>query len=218
MKRCLIVTGGRIELDFAASYLQKEHFDRLVAVDRGLEAVKALGLSPDVIVGDFDSVSPQTLAFFRRLEHIVWEVHDPVKDDTDTELAVKRAAAMGCGEIVLLGATGGRLDHLLGNIHLLFPCLQRGIQAVILDRQNRLYLIDGETRFYRSRLWGKYVSFLPLTPEVKGITLRGFFYPLTDRDIEIGTSLCISNELTEEEGSITLREGVLIAVESKDEG
>ena len=216
MKRCLIITGGPIDLGFARSYLSGEGFERVIAVDRGLNAAWALGIVPDVIVGDFDSADPAALADFRRREHIVWEVHQPEKDDTDTELAIKRAAAMGAGYIVLLGATGGRLDHLLGNIHLLYPCLQRGVEACILDPGNKLYLIDGERRFKRREVWGTYISFLPLTEEVKGITLRGFKYPLTDKDIAIGTSLCISNELAADEAVITLQDGVLIVVESRD--
>ena len=85
-----------------------------------------------------------------------------------------------------------------------------------MDPQNRLYLIDGEHTFRKDAVWGKYISFLPLTQEVKGITLKGFKYPLADRDIFIGTSLCISNELVEEEGRIMLSDGVLITVESHD--
>ncbi len=216
MKRCLILTGGRLDPAFAGSFLQKEKFNRVIAVDGGLKAAKELGLVPDVIVGDFDSVDPSVLAFYRKTEHIVWEVHQPEKDDTDTELALKRAMAMGVGEIVILGATGGRLDHMIGNIQLLYPCLQTGIRASIVDPQNRLYLIDGETLFRRDAVWGKYISFLPLTQEVRGITLKGFKYPLTNKDIRIGTSLCISNELIEEEGRITVSDGVLIAVESHD--
>ena len=216
MKRCLIITGGPIDLGFARSYLSGEGFDRVIAVDRGLNAAWALGIVPDVIVGDFDSADPAALADFRRREHIVCVVHQSETDDTDTELAIKRAAAMGAGYIVLLGATGGRLDHLLGNIHLLYPCLQRGVEACILDPGNKLYLIDGERRFKRREVWGTYISFLPLTEEVKGITLRGFKYPLTDKDIAIGTSLCISNELAADEAVITLQDGVLIVVESRD--
>lgn len=216
MKRCLILTGGRLDPAFAGSFLQKEKFNRVIAVDGGLKAAKELGLVPDVIVGDFDSVDPSVLAFYRKTEHIVWEVHQPEKDDTDTELALKRAMAMGVGEIVILGATGGRLDHMIGNIQLLYPCLQTGIRASIVDPQNRLYLIDGETLFRRDAVWGKYISFLPLTQEVRGINLKGFKYPLTNKDIRIGTSLCISNELIEEEGRITVSDGVLIAVESHD--
>lgn len=216
MKRCLILTGGRLDPAFAGSFLEKEKFDRVIAVDGGLKAAKELGLVPDVIVGDFDSVDPAVLAFFRKLEHIVWEVHQPEKDDTDTELALKRAAAMGAGEIVILGATGGRLDHMIGNIQLLYPCLQKGIRASIVDPQNRLYLIDGEKIFNKKTVWGNYISFLPFTECVSKITLKGFKYPLENKDISVGTSLCISNELAEEEGIITFSDGVLIAVESCD--
>ena len=169
-----------------------------------------------MIVVDFDTVRSEILSYYRKMEHIIWEVHQPEKDDTDTELAIKRALAMNCSHITLLGATGGRLDHMIGNIHLLFPCLQKGTYAEIVDPQNRLYLIDEEHIFRKDAVWGKYISFLPLTQEVKGITLKGFKYPLTDRDIFIGTSLCISNELVEEEGRITLSDGVLITVESHD--
>ena len=216
MKSCLILTGGRLDLSFAASFLKTEHFSRVIAVDAGLEAAEKLGLTPDIAVGDFDTVNPQVLARFRRKEHIVWDVHRPEKDDTDTELALHRAVALGCERTVLLGATGGRLDHLIGNLHLLYPCLQRGMEAFIVDPQNKAYLIDRGRTFYREQLWGKYISFLPLTEQVRGITLRGFRYPLTDRDIEIGTSLCISNELTGEEGTIQFEDGVLLVVESHD--
>lgn len=216
MKRCLIVTGGKLDLSFAGPFLKNQSFERIIAVDGGLKAVKELGLEPDVIVGDFDSVDPLVLEYYRSREHIVWDVRRPEKDETDTELAFLRAQAMGCTDLVILGATGGRIDHMLGNIHLLFPCLQKGIRASLFDGQNRIFLLDGSYTFRRQELWGKYISFLPLTERVEGITLRGFKYPLTERDIEIGTSLCLSNELEEEEGTITFREGVLIAVESHD--
>lgn len=216
MKRCLIITGGPLDLSFAAAFLEKEAFEKIIAVDSGLEGVKALGLEPDMIVGDFDSVKPEILEYYRTREHIVWDVRQPEKDETDTELALMKAQAAGCSRIAVLGATGGRLDHMLGNIHLLFPCLQTGIEAYILDSRNRLYLIDGERVFRRDETWGKYISFVPLTEKVAGITLTGFKYPLFQKDIEIGTSLCISNELWEEEGRITFTDGVLIVVESRD--
>ena len=216
MRTCLVITGGPIDLDFAGSFLRERSFHKIIAADAGLEAAKALGLVPDVIVGDLDTVEPEVLEEFKKVEYIVWEVHRPEKDETDTELALNRAMASGCGEIAVLGATGGRLDHMMGNVHLLYPCLQKGIFAYLLDKQNKVYLLDRGKDFFKETLWGKYISFLPLTQEVKGITLRGFRYPLTKKDIEIGTSLCISNELTEEEGRIEFDEGVLICVESHD--
>ena len=119
---------------------------------------------------------------------------------------------------MFLGATGGRLDHLLGNLHVLYGCLERGIEAWLVDRQNRAYLVDTGKTFRREELWGKYVSFLPYTEEVKGITLTGFRYPLNKKDIRQGVEvgLCISNELAEEEARLEFDEGILLCVESRD--
>ena len=106
MKRCLIITGGKLDLSFAGSFLEQETFDKIIAVDAGLEAVKALGLEPDMVVGDFDTVKPGILQYYRQKEHIIWDTHQPEKDETDTELALLKAQAMGCTHIVILGATG----------------------------------------------------------------------------------------------------------------
>lgn len=218
MRKGLIVTGGKLDLAFARSFFDHHKFDKVIAVDAGLNAVDALGLIPDYIVGDLDSIDPALADRYRKIPYIVWEVHKPEKNETDTELARSRAVALGCEEIVFLGATGGRIDHLIGNIHALYDCMQRGIRAQIIDEQNAICLLDEGRRFRRSELWGKYVSFLPYTEEVRGITLKGFRYPLTDKTIRRGeeVGLCISNELAEESAELSFTEGILICVESRD--
>ena len=216
MKTCLLITGGRLDITFAGDYCRKHSFDKLIAVDSGLKAVKELGLVPDMVVGDFDSVDPVILEEFKRIPYIIWDVHDPEKNETDTELALRKAAASGCTRVVILGATGGRFDHMLANVFLLYTCLQRGMDACIVDRQNKIYLIEEEHHFTKKEQWGKYISFLPLLGEIRGITLEGFKYPLEDYTLKMGSSRCISNELVEETGRIHIREGVAICVESRD--
>jgi len=218
MKSCLIVTGGTIDPEFARSWLLEESFDKVIAVDGGLAWMKPLGLVPDYAVGDFDTADPALLAEYHQIPYLVWDTHRPEKNETDTELACSRARTLGCDRIVILGATGGRLDHMLANLHTLYGCLQSGIKAWIIDPKNRICLIDGETHFHAERLWGKYVSFLPYTEEVTGITLRGFRYPLSDRTIRRGeeAGLCISNELEEQEAVITFDDGVLVCIEARD--
>jgi thiamine pyrophosphokinase len=212
----LIVTGGKMDLEFAGLYLKNQTFDKVIAVDGGLAAIKRLALVPDCIVGDFDTVSPEILEEYVNHPGITWDVHKPEKDETDTELAINTAIKIGCTEVVILGATGGRMDHCIGNIHLLYACVQQGVQGSIIDENNRITILRGSRSFHAGEVWGNYISFLPLTEEVKGITLTGFKYPLTMKDISIGTSLCISNELVEETGTITFTSGVLICVESHD--
>ncbi len=218
MKTCLIVTGGTMDLAFAGSFLKQNTFDMVVAVDGGLEHLKPLGLLPDAVVGDFDTVSPDVLAEYRKMEQVAWEIHQPEKDETDTELAIETAIGMGALSITILGGTGGRIDHMLANIHLRAGRLERGISASMVDGQNRLYILDGETTFYRDRVHGKYLSFIPLTERVEGITLTGFKYPLNGKTITIGreAGLCVSNELVEETGCISFDSGLLICVESGD--
>lgn len=218
MKSCLILTGGKLDLAFARSFLEKEKFDRVIAVDAGLEAADALGIVPDYVVGDFDTVSGPVTERYRKLPFIVWEQHKPEKNETDTELARSRALALGCTKIVFLGATGGRMDHMLGNLDALCACMECGVEAYLIDRQNKVCLLDGGKTFYREALWGKYVSFLPYTEEVRGITLEGFKYPLHGRDIRRGSEvgLCISNELAGDSAVLSFREGILICVESRD--
>lgn len=218
MKHGLIITGGSINLAFAGSFLKEQGnaFDSVIAVDAGLRAVHALGLKPDAIVGDFDTIEPEILEKYKVRGDIAWEIHQPEKDETDTELAILTAIRMGCKTLTILGATGGRMDHGLGNIQLLYLCLSNGIEAYILDPQNRIYLLDKGRLFNKTVLWGKYISFLPFSWEVKGITLEGFKYPLCKKDIAVGTSLCISNELIEEEARLSFSSGILICVESHD--
>lgn len=218
MKTCLIVTGGKLDLAFAQSFLKTNKIDKIIAVDGGLAFAEALGLVPDYIVGDFDTVHNDVIERFRTIPYIVWEKHKPEKNETDTELARSRAMTLGCGRIIFLGATGGRLDHMLGNIHALYSCMQSGMEAWIVDAQNRIYLLDEGKIFKRKDTFGTYISFLPYTEEVHGITLKGFKYPLDKKTIRRGeeVGLCISNELHEDTAELTFQDGILICVESKD--
>lgn len=218
MRACLIVTGGRLDLAFARSFLEKEKFYKVIAVDGGLEAVKALGLTPDYVVGDFDTVDGEVLKEFQKVPYIVWESHRPEKNETDTELARNRALTLACDRIVFLGATGGRVDHMLGNLHLLYGCMEREVEAWIVDAWNKVYLVDQSRAFVRDQLWGKYVSFLPYTERVEGITLKGFKYPLDKKNIKRGeeAGLCISNEVKDEVGILEFEEGILVCVEARD--
>lgn len=218
MKKGLVITGGKLDIAFAQLFLKQYAFDTLIAVDAGLAWVDALGLVPDYVVGDLDTANSRLIAKYKELPFIVWEVHQPKKNETDTELARSRALTIGCEEIAFLGATGGRADHTLGNIHILYACMQKGVDAYLVDEQNKIYLLDEGKTFCQGTVWGNYISFLPYTETVTGITLQGFKYPLNQRDIRRGeeVGLCISNELAEQKAVLTFDTGILVCVESHD--
>ena len=219
---CLIITGGNLNLDFAEQFLKHRSYGCVIAVDGGLEAAAALGVCPDEIVGDLDTVNPALFDSYRRKPGIELEIHRPEKDETDTDLAVRSALRAGFHTAHVLGATGGRLDHELSNIHLMRAAKDAGLFMEIYDAKNRIFLLtpdDEEHSFFlKDRIYGKYVSFLPLTETVLGITLDGFKYLLHNKDISIleDPSLCVSNEIPGERAKITFRKGILICVESRD--
>ena len=121
-------------------------------------------------------------------------------------------------EIVILGATGGRMDHFLANVNILMKPLKNGIKSYIIDKYNKIYLIDSEETIERKSLWGKYISFQPLTEKVKNVWLKGFKYTLAGKELTIGESLTISNEMADSESKavVSFDSGVLIVIESHD--
>lgn len=222
MKTCLLISGGPLDLSFASDFLKERKYDYLVAADAGFSACLKLGLHPNLLVGDFDTFGREAIEAYLRDPEYQIDIHQPEKDETDTELAFRRIREAGFTEVDVLGALGGRIDHEISNIHLLVHERKKGLHINCYDVKNRIYILDSESRneyhFSRNSQYGTYVSFLPITESVKGITLTGFKYPLKDKDISIleNPSLCVSNEVQEEEAVISIREGILICVESKD--
>lgn len=210
LKRVIICSGGDLG-DWALPYL--DNGDYLIGADKGAYYLAERGLRMDAALGDFDSVTEDQLRLIEKHSSGVSPV-DPVdKNYTDTELAFRHALELLPRHIVILGATGSRLDHTLANVHLLAEALRQGVQACIIDRSNRITLTDKVTTVARSDY--DQVSLLPLSPEVKGITLTGFRYPLRNATLRIGQSLGISNVLAGETGRIEVGEGLLLVIESR---
>lgn len=212
--RVILVSGGMIEETFALTVLQTTSYDKLIGIDRGVAFLRKHAVMPDLIVGDFDSLDEAVLEYFEGKVPI--RSFLPEKDYTDTEIGVRAAIELGASEIVILGATGSRVDHVLGNIQTLMVALEHNVDAYILDAHNRIRLVSKEKKLKKEHMFGDYVSLLPLTTTVTGLSLRGFKYPLEQAVMTSSNSLGISNELVEEEAEISMEKGVLIMIESVD--
>ena len=188
----------------------------IIAGDRGLEALYQLKIIPNHVVGDFDSVSPEILEFYKKQPKIIFHTYNAEKDNTDTDIALKLAIQMKSSEITILGALGKRMDHAIANIHILKDALGANIPCQILDEHNRIYLVNTEKTLEKDKVYGKYISLIPLTSTVEGLTLKGFKYPLNKYNLPIGISLGISNEIIEDIAHIEMEKGILIVIESKD--
>jgi thiamine pyrophosphokinase len=215
---CIVIAGGRLNAARTRTWHQcffslLETADLIIAADSGARHLKGSGYLPHVIVGDMDSIDPDTLAFFQK-NKVPIQSHPRRKTQTDLELCLTYATEQGAKKITILGATGTRMDHSLANILLLLPLAKAGIPARIMDSNNEIQMVTD--RLEMTGTPGDLVSLIPVTPTVRGVTLQGLSYPLEDHTLEMGTTLGISNYFSESWAQIKIRSGTLLVIRSMD--
>lgn len=216
-KRIVIVSGGKLEEKMCLSVLEGQKEGYVIGVDRGVEFLYHHQIMPDYIVGDFDSVKKEVVDYYRNETHVGIREYNPVKDASDTEIAIRLAITLGGTELLILGATGGRIDHLWANVQSLTIPYKAGIHAEILDSQNRISLLrEGENHLKKSESYGRYFSVFPLGEEVFGFNITGAKYPLRNHVLTPYDSLCVSNEIAEDEVVISFTAGIVILMETRD--
>ena len=160
---------------------------------------KGTDWQPEVAVGDFDSLSAEGALYLQGLRETEIMRLKPEKDDSDTQSAVNQMIRRGAKDILILGATGTRLDHVLANLGLLSMGKEKGLHIAIADQWNYITLAESGTILHREEQFGKYVSFFTVGGDVTGLTLRGFKYPLNGYHLTVEDSgLTVSNEISEE--------------------
>ena len=233
----VVVSGGNIQVDFAIDFLKKLKKEtnrktsaqkstshskdskelQLLAADKGLEFFITAGITPDLIVGDFDSLSPEGKAYMEKLPQTSIRRLKPEKDDSDTQSAVNLAISQGAKDILILGGTGTRLDHVMANLGLLLSGKEQGVNIRLADVNNFITLVDNGTVLHKDRQYGKYVSFFSVGGDVTGLTLEGFKYPLYEHHLRFAESgLTVSNEIQDPEARITFDQGNLLMLMTKD--
>lgn len=220
----MIISGGYIDDVFALDWLQENKYDCLMVADSGMDFLYRNKIVPDVIAGDFDSVSEEAYQYFLEMKEKSSETEghleilklNPVKDDTDTEFVIREAIRRGAKEICILGATGTRLDHVMANVNLLGIGLEKGVSIELVDAHNRIRMISDALEIEKSNQFGEFVSILPVKGNAKGVTLKGMKYPLKDADVACFSSLGVSNEIVEEVARISVREGTLLVIEARE--
>jgi len=221
-RHVLVVADGdvapRAELDVAWPGWADD-VAAVIAADGGYARAVALGLAPDVLVGDLDSLAPDALANAEnagvRIERFA--AH---KDESDAELALLEAVTLGATRVTVLGAFGGpRLDHALANLWLLAHPRLVGLDLVLLDAGARAGLLTGPgpdgaaVELALPGRLGAIVSLLPFGGDAEGITTHGLEYPLRDEPLRIGPARGLSNVRVAPDASVALRSGRLLVVE-----
>ncbi|MDO4489937.1 MAG: thiamine diphosphokinase [Lachnospiraceae bacterium] len=214
----MIISGGSIQDGFALDFIKEKKPEYIIAADRGLEFCYRCQVTPDCIVGDFDSIDPEIIRYYREETELPIHTFRPEKDMTDTDIAVKKAQEAGADEIFFLGCTGSRLDHVLSCIYNLSLLREQGIRAWIADEHNLITMPLGQSyEICEGQQFGKYISLFPFRAQVEGLTLTGMKYPLTDAVLVLGDGgLGVSNERTGQRARMEWKKGILLVVESRD--
>jgi len=193
----------------------KEKVDIWIGADQGALILLEHGITIDYAVGDFDSVNAtQKAMILENSTHLA--TYPSMKNETDLEIALNIAFELNPKEIYLFGVTGGRLDHALINMQLLQTIVDREIRGIIIDQWNRLELTNPGNHTVSKKEDYPYVSFVPFTNEVKGLSLIGFAYPLNSYHLKQGSTRCISNEIKANQASYSYAEGLLLLIQSRD--
>jgi thiamine pyrophosphokinase len=213
MTRIIIFANGELtEPDLLRARLRAE--DVLIAADGGARHCLSLGLTPQLAVGDFDSLTAEELAALR-IRGVAVEQHPRGKDETDLELALLAAQRLGATHIAIIGASGGRLDMTLANLVLLtHPALTR-LRIEVWHGAQTAWLLRPPGEAVRGRV-GDSLSLIPLNGDAEGVTTSGLHYPLRGETLAFGPARGVSNVFTEPVAQVALTRGLLLAVHTKD--
>lgn len=208
--RCALILAAAPETEYGyVKGLLRAHPDALIAcADGGLRHARRLGLTPDFMVSDCDSMPETEGAEVLRLP--------PEKDDTDTQTCLREVFRRGCREAYLVCATGGRIDHMLANLSLLEEARALGGRLTVQDKQNRVVLHEGGRQIFKIEREDHYFSIVPLDETLVGVTIENARYPLCDALVRRAGMITISNEALGPEIAITIARGRALIVFTHD--
>lgn len=196
---CRIVGSG----EFFSRDFEHSDGDFIIAADGGYRHLSAVSVTPHLLVGDFDSMSD-------RPDGIETIEHSPIKNDTDTGLAISEGISRGYDKFVIYGGTGGkRPEHTIANIQTLTGLEEKGLRGYIIGDGNIITVIKNRTMTFPEGMSG-YISVFSVGERAKGVTLQGLKYEISDAVLTCSHPLGVSNEFTGKESSISVTDGTLL--------
>lgn len=211
MKIAIIVNGIICDYDYHKSII--ENCDLVICGDGGANHAYKMDIIPNYILGDLDSIHNKIKSYYEN-KNVEFIKFPSKKDKTDTEICIDYAYHLKATEVILLGALGGRMDHAMANVNLLYYMLKKGIKGSIVNETDSIYISDNELTIKGNK--GDNISLIPLYGDVVGVTLENLEYPLNDFTIKKGSSIGISNVMIDNNCRISLKSGYLLVCKSKD--
>ncbi|MCH5321651.1 MAG: thiamine diphosphokinase [Eubacterium sp.] len=205
IKKCAIISGApESDLSYYKKYLDDRY---VICADSGYKKCDLLEITPDLIIGDFDS-SPKPDV---NCEIIELNVR---KDDTDTFHCVKEAIDRGYNDIVILGGIGSRIDHTYSNILSVNFCFERNVKCSLINEKNNITIVSGETVIKRGEY--EYFSLFAFFEKCTGLSIAGAEYDLDNVEIKPSSQFTQSNAFKNDEVKIKIKTGKIILIMSND--
>ena len=189
-------------------------FSRVIAADSGIDLALQLGLSVSVVIGDMDSAAPAALAQAER-DGARIDRHPKDKDATDLELALDLACSDGATRIVVIGGSGGRMSHFLGNAALLASAKYAAITISWLLPGTDVHVVNPSRPVIIAGGKGDLLSLIPLGGACTGVTATSLRWPLEDDDLTSAATRGLSNEMLTDQTELTVADGTLLAVHER---
>jgi thiamine pyrophosphokinase len=209
-QKIIIISGGRFgDPAFYRKRLAALQNFSVICCDGGISHLEKLKISPDVIIGDMDSAAADLLESYKASGVKILK-YPPDKDNTDTQLALNYALELKPETIEIWGALGGRIDHSLANLFLLDLGEKEGIKVRLIDEYCEVF-IAGKAAAFNGAI-GQTVSLLALSPQLTGISLQGFQYPLDNAILEMNKPRGISNVVNAVQATINVGSGTLLVI------
>ena len=208
--KCIVICAG----DLTLGEIPVGEEDMVIAVDGGLDYCAVLNVEPDLILGDFDSLSEEEYAAVEQLEQQIPERVIRLqreKDETDGLAALQEGLKRGYTEFRIYAGTGGRFDHTLANIQCLLYLKNRGASGYLVDGTGMMLVIKNEAVHFRRNLKGT-LSLFSMVEESKGVTIRGMKYELEHASVRNDFPIGISNEFIGQEAEILVEDGTLVCM------
>ena len=208
MSKAYIYVGGEVFADALTE--RPAEGDLVIAADSGYDNAVSLGVTPQILVGDMDSIRGRD--FPKELE--IYQV-PAEKNQTDTQLAVDLALSKGAKEIVIIGGLSGRLDHTLSNLAILEHLEPLHVHCLITDGRNRARFIRNNSTLIPRGAY-KYLSLIAADETVKGVSVKGCKYPLKNAKLKKSYQYAVSNEIEGNCALVEVKKGGLYIIESSD--
>ena len=212
MKICIILNGEIKDYKYIKSIICKNNYDYIICSDGGANHTYKMNIVPDYIIGDLDSIEDNVIKYYKS-KNVKFNKFPTKKDETDTELSIWLANKLNAKKIDLIGALGGRIDHTIANINLLYYIRNKNIIPKMISEKEEVYIAIEEEIIIDGNK-GDTISIIPIKGDAKGITLTNLEYPLENGIMEFSRPLGISNIMTNSSCNIKVNEGSIIIIKN----